>query len=69
MKLPLTIGQVRDALAADGLDVPLHRITYAVRKANIQPTGRAGILRLYAASTLPRIKAAVLKTQGGKSAL
>ena len=59
---PLSLGQIRDRLAADGVDVPIHRVKYAIGAAGIQPCCRIGILRCWPESALPKIRAAILKT-------
>ena len=58
MKALLTLGQVRQRLADDGLDLPLHRVKYAIDASGIAPTARLGILRAWSEATLPKIRAA-----------
>jgi hypothetical protein len=42
------IPQLRTpGVIADELGVPLTRVLYVLRKYNVRPIGRAGILRLY----------------------
>ena len=42
------VPQLRTAgVLADEVDAPLSRVLYVLRKLNIKPIGRAGVLRLY----------------------
>jgi hypothetical protein len=55
----LTVG----ALARE-LGEPLHRIKYCIDAYRIEPTQRAGVLRLFSRDDLPRIKSALARTAG-----
>jgi len=50
----VTVGQV-----AKRLDVPIHVVAYLLRSRRIEPTARAGILRLYDEASVKRIAAEV----------
>jgi hypothetical protein len=50
----LTPGRI-----ADALDVPLGRVLYVLRTRRIDPTARAGILRLYDAAALEQVGGAL----------
>jgi hypothetical protein len=47
----LTVGDI-----AKELDIDRDAASYAIRKANIQPVGRAGIVRLFSDSTVEIVK-------------
>ena len=47
----LTLGQI-----ARELNYPLHRLKYAIDAYRVEPTQRAGIIRLFSRQDLPRIK-------------
>lgn len=46
------------------LGVPLARLDYAIRSYQIEPTQRAGILRLYDSETIERIKRSLRRING-----
>lgn len=46
------------------LDVPLHRLKYAIEVYDIQPRQRVGIIRQWAEEDLPTIEAAVRRVAG-----
>ena len=50
----LTIGRI-----ARRLQVPMHRVDYAIRTRRIRPVARAGTLRVFAVGQLDLIRAAV----------
>jgi hypothetical protein len=52
----LTVG----ALARE-LGEPLHRVKYCIDAYGIEPTQRAGVLRLFSRDDLPRIKSALVR--------
>jgi len=47
----LTVGDI-----AQRLKVDRDEVSYAVRKANIEPVGRAGIVRLFSGSAVGTVK-------------
>ncbi|MGE3182018.1 MAG: hypothetical protein AB7N71_10335 [Phycisphaerae bacterium] len=59
-----TLGEI-----AEMLEVPIHRANYAVASYRIQPTQRAGILRLFDASKIESIKSALKRTSARSGAL
>ena len=50
----LTLGQI-----AERLDVPAHRVKYAIDVYRVKPRLRVGITRVWAEEDLPRIRSAV----------
>lgn len=52
----LTVGQI-----AERLGVTSNRVSYAVAQYRIKPAGRVGILRVWSADDLPRIKSALAR--------
>lgn len=50
----LTPGRIAEALA-----VPLERVLYVLRTRRIDPTARAGILRLYDSGAVGQVEAAL----------
>lgn len=51
-----TIGRIATALG-----VPLHRVEYVIRSRNIQPTARAGSLRVFSKDDVILISMAIVK--------
>lgn len=51
---------VRDI--ARELREPFHRVRYAIAEGGIEPAQRVGIVRLFAADQLPRIREALQKS-------
>lgn len=49
--LVMTTGQIAEQLGEDR-----DRVSYAVRKAGIQPVGRAGLVRLFPQTAITTIK-------------
>ena len=47
----LTVGDI-----AQRLKVDRDKVSYAVRKANIEPVGRAGIVRLFSGNAVEMVK-------------
>lgn len=47
----LTLGQI-----AKQLDVPTHRVKYAIDMAKIEPLMRVGILRVWPSNVIDRVK-------------
>ena len=47
----LTVGDIAKELGVDR-----DAVTYAVRKANIEPVGRAGIVRLFSGSAVETVR-------------
>lgn len=60
----LTVGEI-----ALRLNVPVHRVEYAVLAHDISPVGRAGNARVFDDSALKRIKAALGSKAGGAAQL
>jgi len=54
-----TPGQI-----AEECGEPVHRVLYAIRSRNIEPDGRAGIIRLFGPSKIRTIKKALEETHG-----
>ena len=54
----LTVGEI-----ARRLNCPIHRIEYLVQSRNIQPTQRAGNLRVFSQETYAFIEAELKKSQ------
>lgn len=50
----LTLGQV-----SNRLDVPQHRVKYAISMAQIEPVARVGILRVFSPNQLLQIETAI----------
>lgn len=44
---------------ANELNAPLSRVQYVLRKLNIKPIGRAGILRLYSQDAVAAVRAEI----------
>ncbi len=58
----MTVGDITKKL-----DVDRDTVSYAIRKTNTQPVGRAGIVRLFSGSTLAIVKDFISsKRQSGK---
>ena len=64
MKSLFTLGDLTVMLG-----VPQHRITYAIRRHNIQPTTRVGQVRVWSKEDAEKVRAAVLKTAANHLAL
>jgi len=47
----MTVGDI-----AKKLDIDRDAVSYAIRKTNTQPVGRAGIVRLFSGSTLATVR-------------
>jgi len=47
----LTVGDI-----AQKLKVDRDQVSYAVRKANIEPVGRAGMVRLFSGNAIPLVR-------------
>ncbi len=60
----LTVGEI-----ALRLNVPVHRVEYAVLAHDISPVGRAGNARVFDDSALKRIKAALGSKASGAAQL
>lgn len=54
MKKLLSLGDI-----AKRLNVPFHRVRYAVEAVDMQPVQRIGIVRLWSEGQVPQIKAAL----------
>jgi hypothetical protein len=64
------IPQLRTAgVIAAELNAPLSRVLYVLRYRNIQPIGRAGVLRLYDRSAVDSVRAALAEIDRQASAL
>jgi hypothetical protein len=60
--MPSDVPQLRTVgVIATELDKPLHRVQYVLRKLNIKPIGRAGVLRLYDRATVEAVREALRK--------
>jgi hypothetical protein len=60
----VTVGDI-----ANKLNVDRDAVSYAVRKANIQPLGRAGIVRLFSGTAVETVKDFISsKRQSGREA-
>ena len=58
--MPPDIPQLRTAgVIAAELNAPLSRVLYVLRHRNIQPIGRAGVLRLYDRAAVDSVRAAL----------
>jgi hypothetical protein len=53
----VTSGDITESLKANGVEVDRDAVAYAIRKANVQPIGRAGIVRLFPTSAVVAVKA------------
>ena len=60
----MTVGQL-----ATECDVPIWRLTYALRAAGIAPVQRVGILRVWSSDQLPQIRAAVERIASRREAI
>ena len=57
----MTLGQI-----ARRLDQPIHRVKYAIERYRIEPTQRAGILRLWNEDGLARIERSVRRLSSAR---
>jgi hypothetical protein len=46
---------------AEELDAPLARVLYVLRKLNVRPIGRAGVIRLYDRLAVDTVRGALLE--------
>jgi DNA-binding transcriptional MerR regulator len=56
-----TIGTI-----ADRLGEPVHRIEYVIRSRNIQPSGRAGNVRVFTEGDIERVASELRRIEAGK---
>lgn len=58
-----TVGEI-----ARRFDVPIHRVEYVIRSRAIQPTLRAGNIRVFSEAAADRIGAELLQIRGKRDA-
>ena len=58
----LTLGQLSEEVRkiSDG-PVSTHQVDYAVREYKIEPVGKVGILRVWTADAIPRVRSALAR--------
>ncbi|MBN1341506.1 MAG: hypothetical protein JXQ73_02445 [Phycisphaerae bacterium] len=56
----VTLGEI-----ARDMGLPLHRLTYALKTYHVRETQRAGVIRLFDAAAVERVKAAVRRIDKG----
>jgi len=55
----LTTGSIAERLQAAGYDVTRDRVQYLIRKARLEPQGRAGIVRVFGPEALAVVRRAL----------